>query len=195
MIIFRCLDTFGSRQSIAHWSIIVYVVPNWKGIICIRFEHFILHYISNMKACISYTSHNMSMALSSIVLLLLYHHMMTSSNGNIFRVTGHLCGEFTGPGEFPSQRPVTRSFDVFFDLRPNKRLSKLECGAWSHHPRRLQCVWSRNLRIFKVAMWHFRCRHNLKNNYIWDNLQCCLSVPRSPSKPVMLTFDLQSRKV
>ena len=32
--------------------------------------------------------------------------MMTSSNGNIFRVTGHffLCGEFTGPGEFPVQR-------------------------------------------------------------------------------------------
>ena len=28
------------------------------------------------------------------------------------------------PGEFPAQRPVTRSFDVFFDLRPNKRLSK-----------------------------------------------------------------------
>ena len=23
------------------------------------------------------------------------HYMMTSSNGNIFRVTGHLCGEFT----------------------------------------------------------------------------------------------------
>ena len=48
--------------------------------------------------------------------------MMTSSNGNIFRVTGPLCGEFTGPGEFPSQRPVTRSFDVFFDLHLNKRL-------------------------------------------------------------------------
>ena len=47
--------------------------------------------------------------------------MMTSSNGNIFRVTGPLCREFTGPGEFPTQRPVTRSFDVFFDLRPNKR--------------------------------------------------------------------------
>ena len=26
------------------------------------------------------------------------------------------------PGEFPPQRPVTRSFDVFFDLRLNKRL-------------------------------------------------------------------------
>ena len=28
--------------------------------------------------------------------LMIYHFMMTSSNGNIFRVTGHLCGEFTG---------------------------------------------------------------------------------------------------
>ena len=50
--------------------------------------------------------------------------MMTSSNGNIFRVTGSLCGEFTGHGELPSQRPVTPSFGVFFDLRLNKRLSK-----------------------------------------------------------------------
>ena len=39
-------------------------------------------------------------------------------------VTGPLCGEFTGPGEFPTQRPVTRSFEVFFDLHLNKRLSK-----------------------------------------------------------------------
>ena len=50
--------------------------------------------------------------------------MMTSSNGNIFRVTGHLCGEF------PAQRPVTRSFDVFFDLRLNKSLSKQWWGWW-----------------------------------------------------------------
>ena len=56
--------------------------------------------------------------------------MMTSSNGNIFRVTGHLCGEFTGPGDFPAQRPVTRRFDVFFDLRLNKRLSKQWWGWW-----------------------------------------------------------------
>ena len=55
-------------------------------------------------------------------------YMMTSSNGNIFRVTGPLCGEFTGPGEFPTQRPVTRNFDVFFDL--NKRLSKQPWGWW-----------------------------------------------------------------
>ena len=27
--------------------------------------------------------------------------MMTSSNGNIYRLTGHLCGEFTGPRWIP----------------------------------------------------------------------------------------------
>ena len=61
-------------------------------------------------------------------------YMMTSSNGNIFRVTGPLCGEFTGPGEFPTQRPVTRSFDVLFDLRLNKRLSKQPWGWWFETP-------------------------------------------------------------
>ena len=56
--------------------------------------------------------------------------IMTSSNGNTFRVTGPLCGEITGPGEFPTQRPVTRSFDDFFDLRLNKPLSKQSWGWW-----------------------------------------------------------------
>ena len=31
----------------------------------------------------------------------IYEYMMTSSNGNNFRVTGHLCGEFTGPRWIP----------------------------------------------------------------------------------------------
>ena len=34
------------------------------------------------------------------------------------------------PGEFPAQMPVMRSFDVFFDLRLNKRLSKQSWGWW-----------------------------------------------------------------
>ena len=33
-------------------------------------------------------------------------------------------------GEFPTQRPVTRSFDVFFDLHLNERLSKQPWGWW-----------------------------------------------------------------
>ena len=38
------------------------------------------------------------------------------------------------PCEFPTQRPVTRSFDVFFDLRLNKRLSKQPWGWWFEMP-------------------------------------------------------------
>ena len=37
-------------------------------------------------------------------------------------------------GEFSAQRPVTRSFDVFFDLRLNKRLSKQSWGWWFETP-------------------------------------------------------------
>ena len=38
------------------------------------------------------------------------------------------------PGEFPTQRPVTRSFDVYFDLRPNKGwVNNREAGDLSRH--------------------------------------------------------------
>ena len=49
---------------------------------------------------------------------------MTSSNENIFRVTGLLWGESTWPVDSPHQGSGTRSFDVFFDVCLNKRLSK-----------------------------------------------------------------------
>ena len=39
-------------------------------------------------------------------------------------------------GEFPAQRPVTRSFDVLFDLRMSKRLSKQSWGWWFETPSR-----------------------------------------------------------
>ena len=37
-------------------------------------------------------------------------------------------------GLFPSQRPEVRSFDVFFDLRLNKQLSKQWWGWWFETP-------------------------------------------------------------
>ena len=84
--------------------------------------------------------------------------LMISWHGNALHVTGPLpwwrhqmetfsallaicAGNSPVPGEFPTQRPVTRSFDVYFDLRPNKRLSKqswiwwfemLSCSLWRH---------------------------------------------------------------
>ena len=82
--------------------------------------------------------------------------MMTSSNGNIFRVIGPLwrhhdvikvfsaslticAGNSPVPGEFPTQRLVMRSFDVFCDLRLNKRLSKQSWGWWIETQSRPLC--------------------------------------------------------
>ena len=91
--------------------------------------------------------------------------MMTSSNGKIFRVTGPLCGEFTGPGEFPAQRPVMRSFDVFFDLSLNKRLSKQPWGWWFETP-----VWSlwrhRNDLHYVTPYYHHTLRKSGDRTWI-----------------------------
>ena len=85
---------------------------------------------SKHDLCKPYSIQNNTMMGVQFVIHEDLFRMMTSSNGNIFRATGPLCGEFTGPGEFPTQRPVTRSFDVYFDLRLNKRLSKQPWGWW-----------------------------------------------------------------
>ena len=98
--------------------------------------------------------------------------MMTSSNGNSFRVTGPLCGEFTGPGEFPTQRPVTRSFDVFFDLRLNKRLSKQPWCWWFETP-----SWS---------LWrHCNGEQNTSEKYFVPCGHICPVFPPSPWRGLM----------
>ena len=49
-------------------------------------------------------------------------------------VLAHCAGNSPVTGEFSSQRPVTGSFDVFFYLRPNKRLSNIpEAGDLRRH--------------------------------------------------------------
>ena len=56
--------------------------------------------------------------------------MMTPSYGNILLALALYAVNSSVTGEFPSQRPMTRSFDVFFDLCLNKRLSKHSWGWW-----------------------------------------------------------------
>ena len=74
--------------------------------------------------------------------------MMTSSNGSIFHVTGHLCGEFIDHRWIPR----TRSFDVFFDLRRNKRLSKQRWCWWFETP--WYSLWCHcNVCLYGVVWW------------------------------------------
>ena len=55
-----------------------------------------------------------------VMFLTWWRHLMET-----FSVLLALCaGNSPVTSEFPSQRPVTRSFDVFFDLRLNKSLNK-----------------------------------------------------------------------
>ena len=111
----------------------------WRHQAQLEWRKFYVFYISGKRMPNSRCVHFGQVAISNLakmtrILNIKGRHtaffMMTSSNGNIFRVTGHLYGEFTGTGEFPAQRPVTRSFDISFDLCLNKRLSKQSWGRW-----------------------------------------------------------------
>ena len=60
--------------------------------------------------------------------------MMTSSNENIFRVTGPLCAEFTGHRWIPLTTASDAELWCFLDLRLNRRLSKDSRGWWFETP-------------------------------------------------------------
>ena len=93
---------------------------------------------------------------------------MTSSNGNIFRFTGHLCA-----GEFPAKRPVTRTFDVFFDLGLNNDwVSNGEAGDLI----RFRAHYDVTVMLGKCSEWQphkdgkwFRFSHFKTNEWIYNN--------------------------
>ena len=60
-------------------------------------------------------------------------NMMTSSNGNIFRVTGPLCGIHRSRW-IPHTKASNAVLWCFFDLPLNKRLSKQPWGWWFEMP-------------------------------------------------------------
>ena len=69
-----------------------------------------------------------------------WHHQMETFSA--------LLGNSLVTGEFPSQRPVTWSFDVLFDLHLNKQLSKQSWGWWFEMPSRP--LWHHHNVIFFV---------------------------------------------
>ena len=84
---------------------------------------------------------------------------------SIFCVTGPLWGEFTGG--LPSQRPVTQSFDVFFDLGLNKQLSKQSRRWWFETPSRSLWLHCNDNICFRQPylnsqgeIWRIYCGYN-----------------------------------
>ena len=103
--------------------------------------------------------------------------MMTSSNGNIFPVTGNLCGEFTGL-RAGAHRPVMRRFEVFFDLRLNIRLSKQPWGWWFET---LSCPLWRQCNAL-----HWRWRHT---NVMVSQITSKSTVCSTKHSKIMCLFD------
>ena len=98
------------------------------------------------------------------------HFMMTSSNGNIFRVTGHLCGEFTGHRWIPRTKASDTELDAFFDLRPNKRLNKQSEGWWFETPQRslwhhcnVTAAWLRSLHTLRDFVRKLQIKFLIEN--------------------------------
>ena len=81
--------------------------------------------------------------------------------------------------EFPTQRPVTRSFDVYFDLRPNERLSKQWWGWWFETLSR--SLWRhRNAQIYVSAMLYMhQCIMSFGNAHLIKCIQVHVLAYRS----------------
>ena len=75
------------------------------------------------------------------------HSMMTSSDGNISRVTGPLCGEFTGHRWIPHTKASDAGLWYFFYLILNKRFCKQSWGWWFETP---SCSLWRHCNIWQV---------------------------------------------
>ena len=102
--------------------------------------------------------------------------MMTSSNGNIFRVTGPLWGESTGHRWIPltkaSDAARSGSFGIFFDLSLNKQLNNGETGDLRHH----RANYDVTFMTFGHGWNKFVCIKAIGRNYMarTENSQCRL---------------------
>ena len=85
-----------------------------------------------------------------VSLLACWRHQMETFSASLA-----FCGRNSPiTGELPSQRPVTRNFDVFFDVCLNKRLNKHLRRRWFETPSR--AIWRHcNGDKTKVTLWKF----------------------------------------
>ena len=75
-------------------------------------------------------------------------------------------------GDFPSQRSVMRSFDVFFDRRLNKRLCKQSIRRWFETP--MRSPWSQcNGSLGDVAsFWSYHHKTHLADRSLENPRNC-----------------------
>ena len=116
--------------------------------------------------------------------------MLTSWRHQTFSTLLFVCaGNSPVTGEFPSQRPVMRSFDVFFDLHLNKRLSKQSRRWWFGTPSRP--LWRHCNDLWPWVL----CQRNENKNDANDsnNNKSTVWWPHYISRPcVLMWYDTKS---
>ena len=128
---------------------------------------------------------------------------------DIFRVTGHLCGEFTGPRWIPRTKASDAERHCFFDLRLNKRLSKQSWGwrfetpsrpFWRHCNYHLSCFmhhsWLWNRR--RIIQRRFRDTNGIFELLVFATnsfVICCLYHCRYHKHTIKYTFHGHSQRI
>ena len=90
--------------------------------------------------------------------LIIQSSTVTWSNGNIFRVTGPLCGEFSGHGWIPLTNASDAELWCFFHLRVKKPLCKQWRRRWFETP---SCPVWRHCNDIHVMFLLMYCQWNL----------------------------------
>ena len=113
-------------------NVIVYITqhPILAVALLDKFGSKIYSYTDFLYFCFVYTEYFKIDYMQDII------RIVTSSNGTFPTLLALCAGNTPVTNDFPPQRPVTRSFDVFFDLRLNKRLSKQSQRRWFKMPAR-----------------------------------------------------------
>ena len=107
-----------------------------------------------------------------------FNCMMTSSNGNTFRVTGLLCGEFTGPRWIPRTKASDAGLWCFLWSRINGWVNNREAGDLRRRCANYDVIvmgWNRTVLIFVLPLvltMESKCIILLDFAYYI----CCLSV-------------------
>ena len=93
--------------------------------------------------------------------------MMTSSNGNIFHVTGHLCVEFTGPRWIPHTKASDAELWCFLWSAPgiNSWVNNGEAGDLRRHHAHYDVIVMQAIFPVPFKQIDMSARHVLLHNY------------------------------
>ena len=121
-----------------------------SALFCLMGKPCLILRIKSNKIDVAPGTYNVTCITHAWIMVSWWRHQMET-----FSPLLALCvGNSPVSGEFPSQSPVTRSFDVFCDLRQNKRLSKQSWGWWfetTSHPLWRHC----DLEVYRHFLIQF----------------------------------------